>query len=141
MTTFGKRFRELRTGLKLTQDQFAEKFFLNKSNISRYEQDKQMPEVELLKKIADFFDVDVDYLLGTSDIKRKEITETTEDLLKKVINEILASHEIDKDTGKDIVLGKFVRKLISKKLLGTDEKIDKKALELLETIADEENKE
>ena len=45
------------------------KFYLNKSSISRYERGQQVPELELLKKIADFFGVGTDFLLGKSDIR------------------------------------------------------------------------
>lgn len=69
MTTFGTRFKALRTEKKLTQDKIAEIFFLNKSSISRYESDKQLPEPASLQKFADYFDVSIDYLMGVSDTR------------------------------------------------------------------------
>lgn len=67
MATFGERFKKLRTQKKLTQDKLAEIFFLNKSSISRYESDKQLPEPGSIQKFADFFNVSIDYLMGASD--------------------------------------------------------------------------
>ena len=64
MITFGQRLKELRTLKRLTQQQLADVFYLNKSSISRYENNSQIPENELLQKIADYFEVSVDYLLG-----------------------------------------------------------------------------
>lgn len=88
--TFGKRFKSLRVEKGITQDelvkQFNEKYFYNftKSSISMYENDKQVPEVDVLKKWAEFFQVALDYLLGNSDIKNpyKEAPEqkTDEDI-------------------------------------------------------------
>lgn len=75
MNSFGQRFKKLRQEKNLTQEKLAEKFFLNKSSISRYEQDKQLPEIDLLEKIADFFDVSVDYLLGRVEINSTQSTE------------------------------------------------------------------
>lgn len=72
MDTFGKRFKEARKEKRLTQEQLANKFRLKKSSISRYENDKQMPEVNLLKEFADFFGVTVDYLLGSESIKTED---------------------------------------------------------------------
>lgn len=66
MESFGERFKELRLEKKLTQQQLAEKFFTKKSSISRYENNIQTPEIESLKKYADFFNVTVDYLLCRS---------------------------------------------------------------------------
>lgn len=73
MDTFGKRFKEARKEKRLTQEQLADKFHLKKSSISRYENDKQMPEVNLLKEFADFFGVTVDYLLGSESIKTEDL--------------------------------------------------------------------
>ncbi|MFA6809254.1 MAG: helix-turn-helix domain-containing protein [Eubacteriales bacterium] len=69
MPTFNKRFKELRKEKNLTQQELADKFYLNKSSISRYEQGKQMPEIDQLQKFADFFGVSIDYLLGKTDIR------------------------------------------------------------------------
>ena len=73
MDTFGKRFKEARKEKRLTQEQLADKFHLKKSSISRYENDKQMPEVNLLKEFADFFGVTVDYVLGSESIKTEDL--------------------------------------------------------------------
>ena len=73
MDTFGKRFKEARKEKRLTQEQLADKFHLKKSSISRYENDKQMPEVNLLKEFADFFGVTVDYILGSESIKTEDL--------------------------------------------------------------------
>ena len=42
----------------------AEKFNLSHSTIGLYEQNRRQPEYAMLCKIADFFDIDLDYLLG-----------------------------------------------------------------------------
>lgn len=65
--TFGTRLKALRISKRLTQENFANLFFLNKSSISKYEKDKNLPENQLLIKIADFFEVSVDYLLCRTD--------------------------------------------------------------------------
>ena len=72
MTTFGIRFKKLRLEKGMTQQDFAEKFYLNKSSISRYEKNKQIPEMDTLLKFTRFFDVSLDYLMGNSDIKKPE---------------------------------------------------------------------
>ena len=68
--TFGTRLKSLRQEKNLTQEKFANIFYLNKSSISKYEKDKNLPENQLLIKIADFFDVSVDYLLCRTSQKK-----------------------------------------------------------------------
>lgn len=69
MDSFGKRFKEERLLKRLTQEQLGDEFHVKKSSISRYENDKQMPEVSLLKQFATFFGVSIDYLLCKTDDK------------------------------------------------------------------------
>lgn len=64
MSTFSKRFKELRRSLNLTQDDLAKKLKLSKSSISMYENGNREPDFETLELIADFFNVDMNYLLG-----------------------------------------------------------------------------
>lgn len=71
MANFQQRIKELRKEKRITQQEFADVFFLNKSSISRYEHGTQMPEADMLTKMADYFDVTLDYLLGRTNNKRE----------------------------------------------------------------------
>lgn len=77
--TFGERLKILRLENKFTQNELSELLFLNKSSISRYESNKQIPESETLQKIASSFNVSMDYLLGLSDIRNIAITNVSTD--------------------------------------------------------------
>ncbi len=61
---FSKRFKQLRQTQELTQVQLAEKLGVKKQSVSNWENDNIMPSVEMLTKIADYFHVSTDYLLG-----------------------------------------------------------------------------
>lgn len=109
MATLGERLKELRKEKKLTQEQLADNFFVNKSSISRYEKNTQVPELEILIKIAEFFDVSVDYLLGRSDNR-------TTNLYSADINNSTYTIELDKELKKDLTkeeLDNFIKYLIS----------------------------
>lgn len=67
MVTFGDRLKSLRTENNLTQEELAKHFYLNKSSISKYEKNLQLPENNMLMEIAKFFHVSLDYLLAISD--------------------------------------------------------------------------
>ncbi|UOQ47208.1 helix-turn-helix domain-containing protein [Gracilibacillus caseinilyticus] len=60
----GKRIRKLRQDKKLTMKQLGEKFSLAESTISGYENGNRKPDMDLVIKLADFFEVSVDYLYG-----------------------------------------------------------------------------
>jgi len=67
MATFGERFKKLRKEKNYTQEELANKFHTTKSSISKYENNRSIPEVPTLEKYANFFNVSVDYLLGRTD--------------------------------------------------------------------------
>lgn len=62
--TFAKRLKDLRKEKKLTQIEFAKKFNIANGTVGNWESGNRQPDYETLQKIADFFSVSVDYLLG-----------------------------------------------------------------------------
>lgn len=67
--SFGSRLKELRENKGLTQGDLGKIVNLTKGNISKYENDTVEANNETLKKLADYFKVSIDYLLGRSDEK------------------------------------------------------------------------
>ena len=76
MTKYAKRLKDLREGAGLTQDQLAEKLNTSRSRISMYEQGKRQPDFEMQEAIADFFNVNIDYLFCRSDNDMDILIET-----------------------------------------------------------------
>ena len=75
------RIKELRSETKRTLKQMAEDFGTSHQVISRYELGQAEPDYETLIKIADYFNVSVDYLLGRTDKRfTSDKTFTTEQL-------------------------------------------------------------
>lgn len=64
MGNFQNIFRKLRTSSNLTQNAIAEKLGISRSTIGMYETGAREPDFETLEKIADYFNVDTDFLLG-----------------------------------------------------------------------------
>ncbi|WP_028551733.1 helix-turn-helix domain-containing protein [Paenibacillus sp. UNC451MF] len=69
MGTFYQRFKILREECGWTQDIVAEKLGVSRPTIAGYESEEKnrLPREETLHKIADLFDVSIDYLLGRTD--------------------------------------------------------------------------
>ena len=63
-STVGSYIAELRKDAGLTQKQLADNLHLSKSTISHFEQGLSIPTTTILLSIADYFNVNVDYLLG-----------------------------------------------------------------------------
>ena len=67
MKIFGERIRSLRESMNYSQVKFAETFGIGQSSVVRYEKGEASPSLELLVKIADYYDVSLDYVLGRTD--------------------------------------------------------------------------
>lgn len=63
---FDKRLKKLRTDKELSQKALSDILGISPSTVAMYEQGRRTPDNEMLKKIANFFNVSVDFLLGNS---------------------------------------------------------------------------
>lgn len=61
------RLKELRKQRRLSQLKLAMDLNMNPNSISRYENGEREADYATLIKLADYFDVSVDYLLGRTD--------------------------------------------------------------------------
>lgn len=61
---FGKRLRELRKRRGLSAEQLGDKLGVARTTVFGYEQGQRIPDMITIKKIAELFNVTVDYLLG-----------------------------------------------------------------------------
>lgn len=81
MSVFGKRLKELRVEKELTQEQLGRIFNIRKGTVSNWENGNRFPDEKTIIKLADFFDVSIDYLLGRTN-KRQPHHLTKEDIIK-----------------------------------------------------------
>lgn len=72
--TLPSLLKELRTSKGLTQEEVAKTLYISRACWGNYETGHRTPSMEILKRIADFFEVDVNYLLGIESTNR-EISE------------------------------------------------------------------
>lgn len=72
MATFSERLRSLRLNFGLSQQKLADEIrMVSKSSINMYERGQREPGLETMEAFADFFNVDIDYLYGKSDIPNR----------------------------------------------------------------------
>lgn len=77
MPNFNERLRSLRKNYGLSQQALADKIGnVSKSSINMYERGDREPGLEMMEAFADFFNVDLDYLYGKSDIPNRAQRDT-----------------------------------------------------------------
>ena len=64
------RLKECRIEKKLSQNEVAIYCNISEHTYQNYELMKRQPKVDILIRMADFFDVPIDYLVGTTDNKK-----------------------------------------------------------------------
>lgn len=103
---FGKRIKYLRNEKALRQEDVAKKLGIARTTYAMYEQGKREPDFNLLEKMAELYDVSVDYLLGRTDdpspLAKKgdslpELTEKEEQDIAKDLERMLKA--LDADNG------------------------------------------
>ena len=65
----GKRLKKLRNEKGISQEELANILKLSRSTYAQYEIDRRIPEYGTLEKLADYYNVSLDYLVGRSDYK------------------------------------------------------------------------
>lgn len=63
----GERIKNLRMNKNLSQVDLAKCLCVTKQSVSNWENENIMPSIEMLIKIANYFSVSTDYLLGLSE--------------------------------------------------------------------------
>ena len=66
----GNRIKDLRERRGIIQEILAAELGITQQMLSRYERDVTVIKVDILKRLAEYFNVTTDYLLGMSDVKR-----------------------------------------------------------------------
>lgn len=73
MSDLSTRLKELRKSYGLSQQELANRLDISKSSVNMYERGERTPPIDGLETIADFFNVDIEYLVGKSDIPNRAI--------------------------------------------------------------------
>lgn len=100
----GNKLKKLRESEGLLQKELADKLNISTSTIGMYEQGRRDPDYTTLKKIANYFNVSIDYLLdndvtNVDDLELREIESLKKALQKSGFmenNEDLTDEELDR---------------------------------------------
>ncbi len=86
--SIGLRIQKLRKQANMSQFQLGKVLGIAPSTLGMYETGKREPSLEVLNRIADYFNVSTDYLLGRSESSQenKHVDETVEQALSHVMS-------------------------------------------------------
>ena len=115
-----ENLRLLREEHKITQREFAKELGISKTTLCYYEQGKVSPSVEMLIKLADFFNCSIDYLLGhqpqnvlyldSLTDEQKEAVELVKQLENRQVLKVIGYIERIKDTPFEDVVNRILKK-------------------------------
>ena len=91
--TLNENIRKFRTAMGISQVEFAKQIGVTKQCVSNWENDNILPSVEMLVKIASFFSVSTDVLLGLSSNKAIQVEGLSDEELahiRAIIRDIIA---------------------------------------------------
>ena len=100
---FNEILRNLRQDKNLTQLQLAQLLQYTQSNISEWEKGTVEPKASALKKIAEYFEVTIDYLLGIEDDFGVKTVTPTGDTYSSEEYEIIKKYRELNEPGKKLV--------------------------------------
>ena len=108
---FADKLKELRNKEGISQSALGKALNMSQQGIAKWETGSTSPNPEMLRKIADYFNVSVDYLLGKTDIKNprpKNEDKITFDDFTYAMNE--EAHELtDEEKDKLLELARFFK--------------------------------
>src|SRR5699024_7497288 len=110
MNIIGKNIKKLRESEKLNQKELAKALNISNTTLSQYETGQRTPSDDIKIKIAEFFNVSIDYLLGRTDIKNpKDKNKELEKLAHKEIETVEDALEIIKYQDGLMLNGKILK--------------------------------
>ena len=77
MSSFSERLKFLRTQKGLSQRDVSDQLGINKSSLAMYECGKREPRLDTINLFANYYNVSVDYLIGSSEDSSPKILKTT----------------------------------------------------------------
>lgn len=90
---YGNRIQALRAEQSLTQEELAQRIDISRAALSHYEKNRREPDYDTLQKLARYFGVTTDYILGRTDDPRPAdvIKEQQTSYLYRILGEQLVS--------------------------------------------------
>ena len=117
----GEFLKHLRKDKGLTQEQLAEHFYVSSRTVSRWETGSNMPDVDTLIELADFYNVDIREIID-GERKSESMNNETKDTLKKVAEYAAEESNKRKERLRTMLAGSTSLMLVTYLLFGSEHK-------------------
>ena len=117
----GGFLKHLRKEMGLTQEQLAEHFYVSSRTVSRWETGSNIPDVEMLIELADFYGADIREIID-GERKSGNMDNETKDTLKKVAEYAAEESNKRKERLRTMLAGSTCLMLLSYLLFGSEHK-------------------
>lgn len=77
---FGEKLKSMRQSSGWSQDELAEKLFVSRQSVSKWENNQNYPSIEIIIKISDLFGVTIDELLRSDEELTKKVIDDSKQL-------------------------------------------------------------
>jgi transcriptional regulator with XRE-family HTH domain len=131
MVMIGERIKMLRSEKGLTMKDMAEMFDLSISAWNKYEKNEAEPKLDNIVKMADFFNVSLDFLMGRTNIRDKKIVEKS-----NILNSLLKGFE-SINMGDPSNMQFVIENLTSSLEAYNKEKVNEESLQMLLKVINE----
>lgn len=88
MLMLNENIKKLRSARGLNQVEFAKLMGVSKQCVSNWENDNVIPSIDMLLKMATFFNVTTDYILGRTETKTLDVSRLTDQQIGHISNVI-----------------------------------------------------
>lgn len=84
MSMLNQRIRLLRQARNMSQVELASRLGVTKQSVSNWENDNIQPSIEMLTKLAAFFSVSTDYMLGIEDAEYLDVSGLSQEVIAHI---------------------------------------------------------
>ncbi len=76
----GDKIKELRNNAGILQQELADELHVSKAAVGMWETGKRTPDLDMIKRIANFFNVSLDWLTGNSEYRNMSEYDSSQEL-------------------------------------------------------------
>jgi len=124
----GKKITKQRKRKGLTQLELADTLYVSHQAVSKWETGRSVPSIEVLIELTALFDITIDYLLDSSEVKENDYTRLFQQLPRDVVlNKYLNSKTQNKDLKnifyllnpreRELIINRIIAKRVSIKII------------------------
>ena len=99
-----KNLKSLRQEKNVSQQKLADAVLVSQQSINKYENHNVEPDIEILIRLANYFDTSVDYLIGNTNIKKKICSDMDLNSITPEERELIINYRVLNRSEKDSIL-------------------------------------